>query len=163
MTQRMEKALVVYCSPSGSTQHVATGIETALAGSGVDVRSVDLGNEKEWAPIFDEMTASNNRTCLFVGSPVYAGHPIPPVMQFINRMPAAPGLYAAPFVTWGQVISGLALYDMAAALCEKNVKVVGAIKIVARHSMMWDSDDPLGKGRPNPDDDRMIAEFAQKS
>ena len=158
----MKKAFVVYCSPAGSTRHAAQVIEKALVGLNVDVMTVDLGKEKKWEPIFQEIVQSGNRACLFIGSPVYAGHPVPPIMQFIERMPATPGLFAVPFVTWGQVVSGLALYDMVSELRTKNVKVIGAAKILTVHSMMWDSPRPLGQGHPNADDDRMMVELVQK-
>jgi ferredoxin/flavodoxin len=162
MAEGMKKAFVVYCSPAGSTRHAAQVIEKALGGLNVNVRTVDLGKEKKWEPIFQEIVESGNRACLFIGSPVYAGHPVPPIMQFIERMPATPGLFAVPFVTWGQVVSGLALYDMVSELRTKNVKVIGAAKILAVHSMMWDSPRPLGQGHPNADDDRMMVELVQK-
>ncbi len=149
MAEGMKKAFVVYCSQAGSTRHAAQVIEKALDGLNVNVRTVDLGKEKKWEPIFQEIVESGNRACLFIGSPVYAGHPVPPIMQFIERMPATPGLFPVPFVTWGQVVSGLALYDMVSELRTKNVKVIGGAKILAVHSMMWDSPRPLGHGHPN--------------
>jgi ferredoxin/flavodoxin len=162
MAEGMKKAFVVYCSPSGSTRHAAQVIEKALDDLSVCVRTVDLGEEKKWEPIFQEIVESGNHACLFIGSPVYAGHPVPPIMDFIERMPATSGLFAAPFVTWGQVISGLALYDLVSILQTKKVKVIGAAKILAVHSMMWDSSQPLGQGHPNAEDDRMVVELVQK-
>jgi ferredoxin/flavodoxin len=162
MAEGMEKAFVVYCSPAGSTQHVAQVIEQALDALNASIRAVDLGKEKKWEPIFQDIVESGNRACLFIGSPVYAGHPVPPIMRFIGRMPETPDLFAVPFVTWGQVISGMALYDMGDKLRTKNVKVIGAAKVLAVHSMMWDNPRPLGQGHPNADDDRMIVELVKK-
>jgi ferredoxin/flavodoxin len=162
MAEGMKKAFVVYCSPAGSTRHAARMIEKALDDLNVNVMSVDLGKEKKWKTILQEIVDSGERACLFIGSPVYAGHPVPPIMKFIKSIPVTPGMFAVPFVTWGQVISGLALYDMASALQTKSVKVIGAAKILAAHSMMWDSSQPLGQGHPDDNDDQMLLELVKK-
>ena len=162
MMESIRKGFVVYCSPCGTTRHVARVIENRMADLHGQVRTLDLGKERNWEPVLEEIRGAGNGACLFVGSPVYANHPVPPVMRFIQGLPENTGAFAVPFATWGRVTSGLALYDMAEALDRKGFQVVGAVKVLAVHSMMWDSDDPLGKGHPDGDDDRMVAEMVHK-
>jgi len=94
--------------------------------------------------------------CLWIGTPVYAGHAVPPVMRFISELPARNENYAVPFVTWGGVTSGIPLYEMGKLLNEKGYTVLGAAKILAVHSMMWQFNNPLGERHPDAEDDAMI-------
>ena len=100
--------------------------------------------------------------CLFIGSPVYASHAVPAVMDFITSLPAGTGCCSVPFVTWGAVTSGMALSEMAEALAAKGYPAMAAAKIVAEHSLLWQSDNPLGKGRPDADDDRSVRDMVKK-
>ena len=59
----------------------------------------------------------------------------------------------------GAVTSGLALDEMGKAFADKGYTVLGAAKIVAVHSMMWRSKDPLGGGHPDALDDKMVEDF----
>ena len=87
-----------------------------------------------------------------MGSPVYAFHAVPVIMNFLNNLPDAAGKPAILFVTYGQVNSGTALYEMGQVLNGKGYSIAGAAKIMAQHSMLWQSEDPLGKGRPDESD-----------
>lgn len=152
-----KKAGIVYCSPAGTTRHVAQIIEKELKDKSAEVFTADLAKE-DGSEIISRIQAGE-KPILFIGSPVYAGRPIPPVMNFIARLPQNAGICAVPFVTWGCVSSGIALQDMGKALTEKGCLLPGAAKVGAVHSMMWRSDSPLGKGHPNAEDDQMIREL----
>lgn len=48
---------------------------------------------------------------------------------------------------------------MGEELLNKKFTLLGAAKILAVHSLMWQLEDPLGKGHPDADDDRMVEEL----
>ena len=52
-----------------------------------------------------------------------------------------------------------ALYEMGKALIGKGLPLMGALKVPAAHSLIWDSDLDPGAGHPNSEDNRMIKEF----
>jgi ferredoxin len=67
--------------------------------------------------------------------------------------------FAVPFVTWGGACSGISLYEMGKELLNKKFTLLGAAKILAVHSLMWQIEYPFGKGHPDADDDRMVEEL----
>jgi len=161
MEKRPIEAIIVYCSPAGSTRHVAAVVEQALQDAGIASITADIGSgegRKTAARLAENLSDS---ACLFVGSPVYVNHPVPPVSEFIAGLPDGAGAAAVPFVTWGGASSGLALYDMGQALLHKGFRLMGAAKVLARHCMMWRSDNPMGEGRPNDDDDRKVVALVE--
>lgn len=156
MEQRQRKASMVYCSPAGGTEHVAETIRKALDEHGVQTFTANLGKRSETEEVASVRSRLDGNHCLFIGSPVYVSHPVPPVMQFISDLPANAGSLAVPFVTWGGACSGTALLEMSQALDNKGFRVMGAAKILSLHSMMWQCSDPLGAGHPDENDDAMI-------
>ncbi|HLA28331.1 MAG TPA: EFR1 family ferrodoxin [Syntrophales bacterium] len=153
----LKKAAIVYCSPGGATRHVAQVIEKELEHVGMTVLSADLGKGDDGSSVINEV--ENGKICLFIGSPVYVNHPVPPIMQFISKLPKNADFCAVPFVTWGGASSGIALYGMGKALTDKGFSLVGAAKVLALHSMMWRCENPLGEGHPDEEDDRLIQEL----
>jgi len=85
---------------------------------------------------------------------------VPPVMAFIDALPRHTTAWAVPFVTYGRACSGVALWQMAAALQNKGFQLVGAAKVVALHSMMWSSEQPEGKGHPDAEDLNQVRQLA---
>jgi len=155
----MVKAFVVYFSPAGTTRHVAGTIVTALSAGGTPVVSYDLGKQVDYSSVLSQINEAKDSICLYIGSPVYACHAVPQVMDFIARLPEKNVASAVPFVTWGAVSSGIALYEMAQTLNSKGYRVVGGAKVLAVHSFMLEHPDPLGKGRPDAKDDAMIKDL----
>ncbi len=155
-----KKAGIVYCSPAGTTRHVAQIIEKELKDKSAGVFTADLAKE-DGSEIISRIKAGEI-SLLFAGSPVYVSRPVPPIMKFIARLPQHAGICAVPFATWGCVSSGIALHDLGKALTEKGCVLLGAAKVGAVHSMMWRSDDPLGKGHPNAEDDQIICELVRR-
>ena len=82
-------------------------------------------------------------------------------MAFLSDLPAIENCYGVPFVTYGAVTSGIALFEMGRMLTERGFKVLGAAKVPALHSMMWMFQNPLGEGRPNDEDERMIRDLVK--
>jgi len=161
MMMKKKKVYIVYFSPAGSTRHVAGAIEKRFQALGAEVSSFDLGvrDSEAAVTISQEMAASEGNSCLFIGSPVYVSHAVPLVMEYIAGLKENADAFAVPFVTWGGANSGISLYEMGKSLINKKFALLGAAKILAVHSLMWQLEDPLGKSRPDIDDDRMVEEL----
>jgi len=152
-----------YCSPAGSTRHVSEVIGQELQRQGGDSVSLDLGKTRDWQPFLEkiETAAATGDACLFVGSPVYVFHPLPPVIRFIEALPTVAAGTAAPFVTWGCVTSGVALREMGNMLIAKGFGIAAAAKVVSVHSRLWQSTHPIGEGRPDKADDAVIQDLVR--
>jgi ferredoxin len=151
---------VAYLSPAGTTKKVADSIARESERLGWSVTLKDLaGPEVKAGQIEEDLLPGD---ILFVGSPTYANHPVPHVMDFISRLPKVTGAFAVPFVTYGMVTSGVALYDLARALDAAGLGLLGGIKVPAQHSLLWHMEAPLGSGRPGVEDEREIQEFVRE-
>jgi ferredoxin/flavodoxin len=161
MILEKKNVFITYFSPAGSTRHVAELIEKRFQVLGAEVSSFDLAecNSDVAMTISRRMENAKGRICLFIGSPVYSSHAVPPVMECIAGLNENPNVFAVPFVTWGGACSGISLYEMGKELIDKNFTLLGAAKILAVHSLMWTLEDALGKGHPDAGDDRMIGEL----
>jgi len=157
MEQNIRQAVVVYSSPARATRHVAKTISASLKEEGWAQKVVDLEDKDRDFSLSSIKDSLQKGHCLWIGSPVYVWHSVPAITQFISRLPNGKGSYAVPFVTWGTVSSGVALYELGKMLEEKGYTLLGAAKILAIHSVMmiW-SDQPFGKGHPDTRDDAMI-------
>jgi hypothetical protein len=100
-----------------------------------------------------------DKSCLFIGSPVYVSHAVPVVMECIAGLKENPGAFAVPFATWGGACSGISLYEMGKELLNKGFAILGGAKILAVHSLMWSLENALGKGHPDADDDHIVEEL----
>ncbi len=152
---------IVYFSPAGSTRKVAQSIEKELSDLMLDGVLWDLSADDDLSQLFSRAGKCGSDYCLFVGSPVYVSHPAPAVTDFLQRMPRSLGAAAVPFVTWGGVTSGVALYDMGKMLQEKGFRLAAAAKILALHSMMRDAKSRLGEGHPDGEDEKMIRNLVE--
>jgi ferredoxin len=155
------KSYIVYSSPAGTTRHVALIIAGALKEMGSTAHLRELSKKSDSSDTETLMQELSKGCCLWIGTPVYAGHAVPPITRFIDRLPASKGSYAVPFVTWGAVTSGVALHEMGRALSEKGYDLLGAAKIVAVHSMMLQSKNPLGVGHPDAQDDLLVKNLVE--
>ena len=155
------KIFIAYCSPAGSTRHVATVIEGSLISLGSEVHCLDLGEKGDHNGFIDLIVKAGPNNCLYLGSPVYRDMAVPVVMKFIDSFPNINGCYAVPFVTWGGAFSGIALWQMGRALTEKGFHLAGGAKVLAVHSMMWNYSDPVGQGHPDFTDDELVSTFAR--
>jgi ferredoxin/flavodoxin len=158
--QKKQKHCVVYCSPGGSTRHVAHIIVSQLQLLGCQVEVCELwqnyGNEQNLC----QQILHANPQCLWCGTPVYALHAVPPVQKFLENLYGIDHeVFAVPFVTWGGVTSGMALFEMASALISQGMSILGAAKVLALHSSMWQVSNPFGQGHPDEEDDRYIKDL----
>ena len=158
---KKEEVFIVYFSPAGSTRHVAEVIEKQFIALGAEVSLFDLAecSSDIAMTISRRIETANGKSCLFIGSPVYVSHAVPLVMECISGLKESDGAFAVPFVTWGGACSGISLYEMGKELINKKFTLLGAAKILAVHSLMWQLEDPLGEGHPDADDDRMVEEL----
>lgn len=160
MAALKKKVFIVYFSPAGSTRHVAGVIEKQFRALGTDVWVLDLGECRDGATeISQRIKEAKGNCCLFVGSPVYVSHAVPRVMECIAGLTENAGAFAVPFVTWGGACSGISLFEMGKALLNKGITVLGAAKILAVHSLMWQLEHPLGRGHPDSKDDQMVEDL----
>jgi len=163
MAKNNKKVFIVYFSPAGSTGHVAKVMETTFNDLGTEVSVFDLAKKKDLSKtISAQIQKLKENSCLIIGSPVYVSHAVPPVMKFIAELIDTSNAHALPFVTWGGASSGISLFEMGRDLLNKGFSLLGAAKFLAIHSLMWQLDDPLGKGHPSPKDDETIRELAIK-
>ena len=156
------EAFIVYCSPAGSTRRVAGVIKDQLTELGLTPTELDLADRAGWAECRAAFERAGRRGVLFLGSPVYGNAAVGPVIKFIDSLPASGSGWAVPFATWGGAFSGLALWQMGRALLEKGINLAGAVKVMAVHSLMWTDPNPVGAGRPNEDDDRIVREMVKR-
>lgn len=156
------KIFIVYCSPAGSTRHVAKVIENTLTPLAGEVHCLDLGQKGGHDDFIDLVVKSGPNDCLFVGSPVYRDMAIPLVMKFINSLPNIDSCHAAPFITWGGAFSGIALWQMGRALKKIGFRLAGGAKVLAVHSMMWNCNEPIGQCHPDSTDDEFVDTFARE-
>ena len=154
-------AYIFYCSPAGTTRHLGEVLAWHLDRPAGRVVMCELGRDRSREEeVLAEIAETAGRVAVFVGSPVYSSHALPLVMDLIARLPRRPEAFGVPFVTWGGATSGLALAEMGAALAGSGYGLVGAAKVVAVHSLMWEAAEPLAAGHPDAEDDRLIGELA---
>jgi ferredoxin len=150
---------IAYMSPNGSTARVAAVLAQQLSRDGAALSLVDLADAAQGRHLLRKLE-SDAQACLLIGSPVYRDVAVPPVMGFIGALPEVQQAWAVPFVTYGGACSGIALWQMAMALQGKGFQTVGAAKVVAVHSTMWQTDDPAGKGHPDDNDLQQVRRLA---
>ena len=154
MSRAQYQHLIVFSSPSGSTAKAALTLAHALEETiGHEPDRIDLGAVARKEVPFPEITGP---ACLWIGSPVYAKHAVPPVTHFLDHLPQIERGFAVPFVTWGGVSSGTALEEMAQQCHQRGYALLGGAKILATHSSLWRDTTPLGAGRPDANDEAML-------
>ena len=157
------KHLIAYSSPAGSTEKVGSTIGEKLEQLGETVYYLDLSSsawKEKASPVLDKDTSSS---MIWIGSPVYAQHAVPPVREFLDWLPySSERQGAVPIVTWGAVCSGIALFEMGRSLEEKGYGLLGAAKILSEHSSMWRSNSPLGGGHPDETDLEKVRQLAER-
>ncbi len=153
------KSIIVYISPAGATQKVADFIAHTLVGKGHTVELFDLSKlENNYNTIGERLREVD---CLWIGSPIYTGHITPPLKNFILELANYENIFTVPFVTYGAVSSGVGLYEMGKQLTERGFSILGAAKIIASHSLLWTSKDPLGNGHPDQNDQNLLEKLIE--
>lgn len=157
---KFKKAVIAYISPGGSTKEAAYVLKDALSSQSIDVSVFEVGRKKSFEGV--KKALKEDGVIFFAGSPVYVSKVLPSIKELINEVKTDKKIPAVPFVTWGCVTSGIALYDAGKSLKENGFEIAGAIKVPGVHTMTTPSEDPLGAGHPDSEDKKIISEFAQK-
>ena len=164
----MKIAIVVF-SPSGNTLKVAEMMEENLNRSNVQVQLLDitrngrLFQEKRYEDFLNEKLEKHD--VLVVGAPVYAHHLHYNMLAVIRSLPKADGKWsklAVPFVTYGGISSGIALYEAAKVLRKTGRTVVSALKINAFHVMSRLLSTPHNTGMPAEEAKPLIQELTSR-
>jgi flavodoxin I len=133
------KALVVYDTTYSNTEKIAKAIGGALTGDVKVLRAAEA-NSADFAS-FD---------LIVIGSPTYAGRPMPSVADLMNKIPetALKGKNVAAFDT--RVPSKIAkLFGYAADRIAKNLKDKGANLVVPAEAFyVTGKEGPLKDGEP---------------
>ncbi len=158
MASKSPTHLIAYFSAGGGTGKVAGWIGDRLARAGHRVCMQDLTGRQEAQR--EPAPAPEAADCLWIISPIYVLHAVPPAMDFLRGLPPGRERLAVPIVTYGTVCSGTGLHEMGELLAQKGYRLAGAAKVVCQHSLLWSSDSPLGHGRPGPDDRHLLERLA---
>ncbi len=160
MTKITHKTFIFYCSPAGTTRHSAEVIAKTLQSNQQEATICEIGrDETHLTQVLQNLADTEGQVVVFIGSPVYASHALPLIMNLINRLPKKDQVYAVPFATWGGATSALALEEMGAALTTRGYGVIAAAKVLAVHSLMWQLENPVAAGHPDADDDSLIKDL----
>ncbi len=133
---------IIYFSATGNTAYTAERIAAELQDRKHTIQMININNTKEIIhydshPEFLN-TIVKQHDLLFVGAPVYSTHFQYYMLDLIHELPAPDdiwGQYAVPFVTYGGISSGNALYEAGKALEETGRAVPMGVKINASHTL----------------------------
>ena len=155
------KATIVVFSPHGNTRKVAETMGEGLGERGVPSDLIDLTG-LSWDEIarFD-YSLLGDFDLLMIAFPVYNWTVVEPMNVFLSNLPAVNGKYAGILVTYGGVTSGTALLDAARWLQGKGFTLLGAAKIVASHSNVFDERKDPYSHHPTEEDLRQVDTLAQ--
>jgi len=164
----MKVAIVVF-SPTGNTLKVAEMLENDLKGNGNSVQLLDITRnrkmfrEKRHKECLDENVEAHD--ILLIGAPVYAHHLHYNMLDVIKSLPKADGKWsklAVPFLTYGGISSGIALYEAAKTLRKTGRIVVSGMKINAFHAMSRILSTQQNRGMPGGEAIPLIQELTRR-
>lgn len=153
-------AVIAYISPAGSTKETAVILKSELELKGFSVNMFEIGRKGSFDRV--KKALEKEGTVFFAGSPVYVNKGLPPINELIKFLKNSDHIPAVPFVNWGCVTSGIALYDMARDMDKNGFVISGGLKMPAIHSMLWQCDESIGDGHPNQNDKAVVKDFVDK-
>jgi len=160
---RNRKAALIYLSSNGSTRKAMEAVAEGMKESGYAVKMIDVGEYIRVDRLSSLYNMISDYSVVVLGIPTYFHHPPPVFKQFVNMIPqAVNGQSAGLLSTFGGVSSGVVLSELAKALKTKGYNLLGGIKVLAEHSLMFQGDNPLGAGHPNSSDLTIIKEFGRR-
>lgn len=151
-----KRAAMAYLSASGNTARVAEWINQSLTDRGYTVDSFLIPEIRGRQP--QEIAQAD---LLFVGTPTYMWHTPKIVKAFLMSLGDIPGKPVGLFTTFGGVTVGSNLSDMAGQVTKKKGRVVGLLQLEGEHSMMFKSNAPLAKGKPDESDIPHVNQFVE--
>ncbi|HCL58164.1 MAG TPA: hypothetical protein DHW82_14310 [Spirochaetia bacterium] len=161
---------ILYFSPYQSTEITAEKLSSAFQSFNHEVfltnltREKTLWKEKNYPDFFETKIKPHDLLC--IGAPVYA-HLMPDNMrELVENLPLPDsqkwGKQALPFITYGGVSSGIALYD-AGKLLQKRERVnIYGLKVNSFHSLSRSFPVKLNERMPGAEIDALIMELAEK-
>lgn len=164
----LEVAIITF-SPAGSTRKVGKMLAEALRAEGCRPQLIDLTRNPAYFATSDRDTAlralvgAHDVLCL--GGPVYGHHMQFNLLDLVARLPRVDGYWgglAVPFVTYGGLTSGRALYETAQALRRRGRTVPLAMKINAFHSATRAFTFKINEGMPGEEARPLIEELAKR-
>lgn len=136
------KICIIEFSPSGSINRVSKEIIKGFKLKGHEVQHIDITSDKEY---FSQSAHSDylearvaKHDILLIGAPVYAHHMQYHMLELIESLPKPDNKWAViavPYVTYGGISSGVALYESAKRLNKTGRSVPLAMKLTAPHRM----------------------------
>ena len=164
----MNVAIVVF-SPNGNTLKVAKMLENNLIDKYMSVQLIELTGNK----IFSDVKTINNYLCenihkhdlLLIGAPVYAHHFHYNIKNVIKSLPEIDsnwGKFAIPFVTYGGINSGIALYEAAKLLKKSGREVIAGMKINSFHCWTKRFNKKINEGMPGDEIKSIIDDLAER-
>ncbi len=157
----MNIAILIF-SPKQSTYELGKQIERTLKESHHQVHFYDTTKKKiiwqkrDYKSFFDTI---EKHDLLFVGAPVYGYFNPQPFLNFLRYLPEPDttwGQYTIPFVTYGGVTSGIALYNMGKILQATGRKNIYGMRINTFHSLTRELKYKININRPGKEEDSVI-------
>lgn len=153
---KLQRLVVLYFSPTGSTARTAEIIGEALAAQlkiPLERTGFTRPAEREKAKNFTETDL------LLVASPTYAGKLPNKLLPDLREKLHGNGALAVPVVTFGNRSYDHSLAELCALLGEKGFRTVAAGAFVCRHAFT----DALAYGRPNWSDSMEMKNYAAQA
>jgi ferredoxin/NAD(P)H-dependent FMN reductase len=154
---------IIFFSPNGTTRDVAGWFAEEMLAARLKPEQIDL--TKRTASEVREIaaTVTSGKCFLVVGTPVYVGHPPRSIMDFLRYLPVQQdGSAAILYAMYGGVTCGSALKYMATILHKRNVRVIAAAKLVAKHSMMLDRSRDRFADHPSANEKALVVELVNR-
>ncbi|HBN26590.1 MAG TPA: hypothetical protein DD405_03870, partial [Desulfobacteraceae bacterium] len=80
------KSIIVYFSPAGTTRKIAELIAITLNKNSHEIEMLDMSDRRSKADFHTLKNRLKKGDCLWIGSPIYTGHAVPPVEKFILNL-----------------------------------------------------------------------------
>jgi flavodoxin len=163
------KAAIIVFSPTGNTLKAAEMLENELKENDVQVQLLDISRigklfcEKRYERFLNENVRKHD--VLLVGAPVYAHHMHYHMIDIIKSLPKVDerwGKLAIPFVTYGGISSGIALFEAAKILKKTGRIVVSGMKINSFHVMSRILPTQQNTGMPGEEAIPLIQELTNR-
>jgi len=152
------KITIIVFSPTGNTFKLAKMLSGCLTQKGAKVQLVDFTRN---ATIFRQNNRSEyldtnieEHEVLMIGGPVYSHHMQYQVLELIKALPQPGGKWGnlvIPFITYGKISSGEALYEAARLIRKTGRKNILGMKVEAFHCYTKKWDKKINDGMPGPE------------
>nr|MDO8119517.1 EFR1 family ferrodoxin [Candidatus Sigynarchaeota archaeon] len=154
---------IIFFSPNGTTRDVASWFVAKLSAINLKPEQIDFTRRTRQETREIAAAVTSRRRLLVVGTPVYVGHPPKPVIDFLRNLAVQQdGSVAIIYAMYGGVTCGSALKEMAVLLHKRNVEVLAAARLVAKHSLMLDQSRDRFADRPSTKEEVLVDGLVEK-